>query len=206
MNPGQNDIQALQRAIMEEARQEASQILTDAQAQADSIHQQAQTQADTEREAILQQAREKTDAVHEHTVAAAQLEAQKLKLERREQLLQQVLASAQQQLTSVPQQPDYEQIVKRLVREAAEHLGADEALVRADVETRKVLNDETLADLGRELNVHLRAGEPLAQSTGIVLETPNGHRRFDNTLETRIARMWDGLRTPVYHILMGETL
>jgi V/A-type H+-transporting ATPase subunit E len=155
MSPGQNDIRALESAIMEEARQEASQILADAQAQADSIHQQAQAQANAEREAILQQAREKTKAIHEHTAAAAQLEAQKLKLERREQLLQQVLASAQQQLTSVPQRPDYEQIVKRLVREAAEHLGTDEALVRADVETRKVLNDEALANLGRELNMHL---------------------------------------------------
>jgi vacuolar-type H+-ATPase subunit E/Vma4 len=92
------------------------------------------------------------------------------------------------------------------VREAVAHLGTDEALVRADVETRKVLNDEVLVDLGRELGVRLRAGEPLAQSTGIVLETPDGHRRYDNTLETRITRMWDGLRTPVYHILMGETL
>jgi V/A-type H+-transporting ATPase subunit E len=206
MSPGQNDIQALQSAIMEEARQEANQILADAQAQAESIHQQAQTQADAEREAILQQAREKTKAIHEHTVAAAQLEAQKLKLERREQLLQQALASARQQLTSVSQRPDYEQIVKRLVREAAEHLGTDEALVRTDVETRKVLDDEALANLGGELSVHLRAGEPLAQSTGIVLETPNGHRRYDNTLETRIARMWDRLRTPVYHILTEETL
>jgi V/A-type H+-transporting ATPase subunit E len=206
MSPGQNDIRALESAIMEGARQEASQILADAQTQADSIHQQAQAQADAEREDILQQSRNEAKALHEHAVAAAQLEAQRLKLKRREQLLERALADARQKLTSAPQWPDYAQIVKRLVREAVAHLGTDEALVRADVETRKVLNDEVLVDLGRELGVRLRAGEPLAQSTGIVLETPDGHRRYDNTLETRITRMWDGLRTPVYHILMGETL
>ena len=37
-----------------------------------------------------------------------------------------------------------------------------------------------------------------------MLETPDGHRRYDNTLETRLARMKDDLRTPIYHILMGD--
>jgi V/A-type H+-transporting ATPase subunit E len=205
MSPEQNDIQALGNAIMEEARQKVNQILADAQAQADSIHQQAQVQADTEREAILQRAREEAQALHEHTIAAAQLEAQRLKLKRREQVLERTLADARQQLASAPQWPDYEQIAKRLVREAVEHLGTGEVLVRADVGTRKMLDDQVLANLGRELGVRLRAGEALAQSTGVVLETPDGHRRYDNTLETRIARMRDGLRTPAYHILMGET-
>jgi vacuolar-type H+-ATPase subunit E/Vma4 len=205
MSPEQNDIQALGNAIMEEARQKVNQVLADAQAQADSIHQQAQVQADTEREAILQRAREEAQALHEHTIAAAQLEAQRLKLKRREQVLERTLADARQQLASAPQWPDYEQIAKRLVREAVEHLGTGEVLVRADVGTRKMLDDQVLANLGRELGVRLRAGEALTQSTGVVLETPDGHRRYDNTLETRIARMRDGLRTPAYHILMGET-
>ena len=150
MSPVQNDIQALQSAIMEEARQEANQILAEAQAQAESIHQQAQTQADAEREAILQQAHEKTKAIHKHTVAAAQLEAQRLRLERREQLLQQVLASARQRLGSVPQQPDYEQIVKRLVREAAAHLGTDEALVRAGQHEAARMWRQSLSERVRE--------------------------------------------------------
>jgi vacuolar-type H+-ATPase subunit E/Vma4 len=204
MSPEQSDIQALKSTIMEEAREEAGQILADAQAQAESIQQQAQAQADAEREAILQRAREETKALREHTAAAAQLEAQTLILKRREQLLERAFADARRELASVPQWLDYEQIAHRLVREAVENLGADEALVRADEGTRRVLGDEVLADLGRELGVRMRIGEPLTQSTGIVLETPDGHRRYDNTLETRLARMRDALRSPVYRVLMGE--
>jgi V/A-type H+-transporting ATPase subunit E len=205
MSPERDGIQALKGAIMTEATEEANTILAEAQAQAESINQQAQAQADAEREAILQRAREETETLRRHTVATAQLEAQTLRLKRREQLLERAFADARRQLGSVPQWPDYVQIARRLVREAVEQLGADELVVRADEETRRVLGDETLAEIGRELGVRLRVGEPLARSTGVVLETPDGHLRYDNTLETRLARVWDALRTPVFHALMGET-
>ncbi len=204
--PEQSDIQALERAIIGDAREEAEQILADARARAEDIHQQAETQADAERESILQRARQEAETLHSHAAAAAQLEAQTLKLKRREQLLERVFAAARRQLASAPEWPDYEQITRRLVREAVERLAVDEVLVRADERTRKVLRDEVLVDLGRELGVHLRTGEPLVQGTGVVLETPDGHRRYDNTLETRLARMQDALRASVYHVLIGETL
>jgi V/A-type H+-transporting ATPase subunit E len=206
MSPQRNDIQALVSAIREEVAGEAGQILADARTQAESIRRQAQTQADAERETILQRARQEAEALRDHTAAAARLEAQTLKLKRREQLLERAFAEARRQLAAAPQWPDYEQIVYRLVREAVERLGAAEVVVRADEETRRVLSDQALAKLGEELGVRLRSGEPLTRSSGAVVETPDGHRRYDNTLETRLARMRDVLRTPVYHILMGEMI
>jgi len=204
--PEHSDIQALERAIIGDAREEAGQILADARARAEDIRRQAEKQADAKRDMILQRAQQEAETLHSHAAAAAQLEAQTLRLKRREQLLERVFANARQQLASAPGWPDYEQIARHLVREAAERLGADEALVRADERTRQVLDDDMLVDLGKELGVHLQASEPLAQGTGAALETPDGHRRYDNTLETRLARMQDELRAPVYHILMGETL
>jgi len=201
-----SDVEALERAIKGDAREEADQILADAQARAEDIRQQAQAQADTERQTILQRARQEAETLCSHAAAAAQLEAQTLKLKRREQLLERVFVAARQQLASAPGWPDYEQIARRLVHEAVERLGADEVLVRADEGTQRVLGDKMLADLRKELGVDLRIGAPLTRGTGLVLETPDGHRRYDNTLETRLARMQDGLRAPVYHILMGETV
>ena len=54
--------------------------------------------------------------------------------------------------------------------------------------------------------VTLTLGDRLETGTGIILATPDGRRRYDNTFETRLARMEDGLRTAVYHILMEDTL
>lgn len=201
-----DNIQALESAIMDEAREEARQILADAEAQAGQIHQQAEAQANDEREAILQRAQREAEMLHSQAAATAQLEARTLKLKRREQLLERVFTSARQELATAPQWPDYEQVVRRLVREAVEHLGADEVVVRVDQETQKIINDDILAEIGQALGVQIYAGEPLSQSTGVELATPDGHRRYDNTLQTRLARKQDALRAPVYRILMGETV
>jgi V/A-type H+-transporting ATPase subunit E len=200
-----DDIRALEQAIMQDAREEVDQILDDAQARAESIRTQAEAEAGAERDTILQRARRDAEALQEQAIAAAQIEAQTLKLKRREQLLARVFTHVREQLAGAPQWPDYEQIARHLVREALEHLDTDHAVVRADAETSKTLTKDVLAGLASDLGVYLQPGEPLTSGTGIVLETPDGHRRYDNTLETRLARMQDMLRTPVYHILMGET-
>ena len=204
MSPERSNIQALVNAIREEAREEASRILANAQTEAESIRSQAQAQATAKREAILEQARQEAEILREHATAAAHLEAQTLVLKRREQLLERVFADTRQRLASILQRPDYEQIARYLLREAVKGLGADEVVVQADEETRKVLSDAALTKLERELGVRLRTGKPLIQSTGVIVETSDGHRLYDNRLETRLARMRDVLRAPVYRILMGE--
>ena len=78
-------------------------------------------------------------------------------------------------------------------------------VVLADDETRRALDKAALADLAQELAVQLELGETLERGTGVVIVTADGHRRYDNTLETRLERMQATLRAPVYHILMGET-
>jgi V/A-type H+-transporting ATPase subunit E len=210
MSPEQLEIRAsgaeagLERAIKEQAQKEARQILNDAQAQVERIRGRAQARADAEREAILARAREEDQALRSHAAAAARLGAHTLKLKRRELLLDRVFDNIRQQLASAPDWPDYQQIVRRLLHEAVHSLGTNETLVlRADERTRQLLDESTLANLAQELGVRLRVGTPLPQGTGVVLETLDGHRRYDNTLEHRLARMRETLRTPVYHILMG---
>ena len=188
---------------MEEAREEARQILDDAKAKAQSIYQQVETEVGAEGEAIIQQAQREAEHQRSQAVATARIEAQKLRLQRRERLLNRVYASVREQLTSTPQWPEYEQIARHLVREAMAHMDTDHALVRCDPETRKVLTNEVLADLSTELGVYIRAGDPLTLGTGVLIETPDGHRRYDNTLETRLARIQASLRTTVHRILTG---
>lgn len=197
-------IKALQQAIMEDAVGEAEQILAEAHARAEAIRAEAEAQADAEREMRLQRARQAAETVRGQVVAAAQIEAQTIRLKRREQLLECVFDEARRQLADAPRWPDYPEIARRLAREAVEMLGADEVLVRADLATRRVLDDGALAELAQELGVRLSTGESLNRGTGVVVETADGHRRYDNTLETRLARMRDALRAPVYRILAGE--
>lgn len=202
----QDKVQVLERTIMEIAQQEVQAILDEARAKADSLKKQAEIKAETESDHILAEAQHTAKEFLSQAVAKAQLEAQMLKLQRREHVLMRTFDEARQRLTTIPQRPDYTGIVRRLISEAATYMGDEAFIVQADAATDRVLDDAFLADLAAQLNVHLERGPHLEEGTGIVLTTPDGHRRYDNTLGTRLTRVQDNVRTAVFHILAGEAV
>jgi len=202
---GREGLGDLSREVVGEAQAEARQILEDARTKAESIRQMAQQQAEARREEVLQRARQEMEPIRSQTVASAQLEAQRLRLESREQLLGRVFSEAREELRSAPQWPDYPEILGRLIGEAAANLAAEELILRADVQTEKDLSDAFLAELSGQLGVPLRRGELLNEGVGIIAETPDGHRRYQNTLEARLRRFQETLRAPVYRLLTGRS-
>jgi vacuolar-type H+-ATPase subunit E/Vma4 len=199
-------IEALSRAVMKKANADADQILADAKAKADAVREQAQQQADEERQEILERARQRAERIRGQQVAAAQLKARTLKLEQREKLLDDVFDTVRQRLPSVQQWTDYDDVVLLLVREAVDRLRVKEGRIWADGRAREILSEKALADLSKELGVHLQLGESLQQGVGVIAKTPDGHREYDNTLEARLNRWQDELRFSVYNLLRGESL
>lgn len=199
-------IDTLSRAILSEASAEAEQIKNDARARANSIRQQAEKQAAAERAEIIERAEQEAERIRSQVVATTQLKARTQQLEHREKLLQTVFDTAHEQLPTVEQWGDYEEIALDLLREAVRQLRSKQAVVRADKVMVKLLANGVLEKISAELNVNLTLGATLEKGTGVVVETPDGHINYDNTLETRLARLQSSLRSPVYHILMGESL
>ena len=199
-------IDTLSRAILSEANAEAEQIKNDARARADSIRQQAEKQAAAERAEILRRAEGEAERIRSQGMATTQLKARTQQLEHREKLLEKVFQTAHQQLPTVEQWGDYEEIALSLLREAVVQLRSGQANVRADKVLGKLLEKGELEKISTELKVPLKLGDPLQKGTGVIVETPDGHINYDNTLETRLARLQNSLRSPVYHILMGESL
>ena len=201
---GQDKVQVLERAIMEIAEKEVQTILEEARAKADSLQKQAEIQAEAESERIVEEARKTSKELFDQAIAKAQLEAQMLKLKRREHVLMHTFDEARQQLATIPQRPDYTDIIRQLIGEAATAMGDAAFVIRADAATNGMLDNAFLQDLAEHLNVQLERGPQLEEGTGIVLTTPDGHRRYDNTLETRLTRVQDNVRTAVFHILAGD--
>jgi len=207
MKSVEENIEALSRAMLSEAKAEAELIKTDAQAKADAIRQKAQAQAAGERSEILDRARQEAERLRGQVVATTQMKARTLELDHREKLLQSVFTSALQELHSVEQWNNYQEIALSLVREALLQLNSNKMKIRVDEYTRKFLTDQVLEEISKELKVHVSFGKPLdLQGTGVIVETDDGHLQFDNTLETRLTRLQNTLRSPVYRILIGETI
>ncbi len=199
-------MQALSQEVMDEAHAEADQILKEAREKAEKILQNARSQAEEQRKLILERAREEAERNHRQAIATAQVEARKIELEQREKLLRKVMDTAAQQLPSIQQWSNYDQITRQLLLEAVRRMNTNQADVLADEKTLSCLDKGILKDISQETGVKLNIKGKLPQGLGIVVETDGGRRRYDNTLETRLSRMQDSLRAPVYRLLMGESL
>jgi vacuolar-type H+-ATPase subunit E/Vma4 len=206
MKPEDENIEALSRAILRDAADEAGQIHEDAKAKADAIRQRAQEQSEAERKTILERAKHEADRLRSQAVATAQLKARTVQLEYREKLLDKVFDAARQRLSSIQKRADYGQVSEQLLREALTQLNATSAEVRADQATQKSLKEETLQKISKELNAKISIGKPLEKGAGLVIDTSDGRLHYDNTLETRLSRLQSALRSSVYQVLMGEKL
>jgi V/A-type H+-transporting ATPase subunit E len=205
MSTDTDNMQALARAVLHEARADAAQVMASAQAKADHIRQQAEARAADERKQILEAAKQEAAAMRKQAMAAAEVKARMLLLDRREKLLASVFDSVRERLPTVQQRKDYAEIVRRLVLEAAKYIGSDKAEIRADPRAQQLLTDEVLAALSKQSGTQLQLGEPVQGRTGAVVQSLDGHRRYDNTLEARLSRNLDALRPSVYRLLMGES-
>ena len=123
-----------------------------------------------------------------------------------EKLLDKVFNAAKEKLASLQKRPDYDKVVAELLREAVTQLKVDQAEVRVDAATQKVLKEQTLSELSKELKTQLSIGKALEDGLGIVINADHGRLHYDNTLETRLNRLQSALRSAVYHVLMGEKL
>ena len=192
--------------MLGDAKKEAEQILADAKAKTDAIRHKTEEKAAAERAQILERANQEADRLRGQVVATTQMKARTMELDHREKLLDKVFKTAHQQLADVVKRSDYNIIAQRLLHEALTQLNPPNAKIRADKITQGFLTQPVLDEISKELNIRLSLGDPLTKGIGVFIETEDGHLQYDNTLETRLSRLQNGLRPPVYRILIGETL
>jgi vacuolar-type H+-ATPase subunit E/Vma4 len=204
MGTVEGNIEALSQAILSEARAETEELRSRAHSQSASIRQRAQGEADRERSTILDRANQEARRLRSQATATAQLKARALELEHREQLLTRVFSRAAEQLSAVAQRSDYDTIAIQLVREALSQLQVKSAELVVDKATQKTLSKVVVDEISRDTGIQLTIGRPLEGGTGVIARSANGRLQFDNTLETRLARIRAAIRSEVYRVLMGE--
>jgi len=200
------DIEMLERAIMVEAREESEQMQAEAKEKADAIQKRAQEQAASERKAILDRANQDVERLRSQAMATAQLKARSAQLEYREKILDDVFEAVKAKLDGIKNRPDYDDVAALLLREALTQLGVGKAEVKADETTKKSLSKGALDKVAKDLKGEFQLGDTLEDGVGVVVDAAEGKLHFDNTLETRLGRLQNALRSSVYKVLMGESV
>lgn len=205
MKSEKQDIEMLELAILTEAREEAGQLQVEAKQKADAIHKRAQEQALQDRRSILERAQQDAERLRSQATATAQLKARSSQLEHREKILDGVFEEVKKQLGAVVKRADYDDVAALLLREALTQLRVNKAEIRADEATQKALKKGALDQLAKELNGEFTLAGALEEGSGVVVNASGGKLHYDNTLETRLDRLQNTLRSAVYKVLMGES-
>jgi V/A-type H+-transporting ATPase subunit E len=197
-------VEALRQAILAQARGQAQDLLREAQREVEGLRQRAEEDAELIRREILETARLETSMDKQRRIAAARLEIHRHLLARREKHIADVFDTALKQLQELRHTKAYRNALRRLTAEAAAALAGGELRVSANREDLALLDDVFLEQISQGLKpkTTLTRGEILREiDGGVIVETPDGRIRYDNTFSGRLERMRGDLRTEVYRIL-----
>ncbi|ASJ05646.1 V-type ATP synthase subunit E [Thermococcus barossii] len=193
--------------INREAEQKIQYILSEAQKEAERIKEEARKRAEARAEWILRKAQTQAETEKQRIIANARLEVRKKRLEVQEGLIQEVITALRERLAELPEEEYFPMLIDLTVK-ALEELGAESVVVRSNLKTLKLLESKlgefrktVAARIGRDVEISL--GEPISTIGGVLVETPDGAVRVDNTFEARIDRFESELRAEIAKALFG---
>ena len=177
-----SSIESLLSAIRSRVEQECAEILSTANDEARRIHESADAETDSLLAGALYQAEKELPAEANRIVGlAAAARRRKFQIAKR-QAIREAFDAATREMNKLPESPRYGEILRRLIREAAEAAGQGATVtVAADEED---ICREGMAD--DDLGCTIETGDcPLGT---VVAVSEDGSRRVDNSLATRMDR------------------
>ena len=146
---------------------------------------------------ILETGLKQAESVKRQVIGAAELDARNIQLKALEVAVNNAFGVAAKEISQT-KGASYERAMVRLIQEGIDVIGAN-ARVQCSSADRRVV----LSALGKVEGRVSLGDVPVETIGGVVLTTPDGSVRFDNTFEARLERMRPTLRKDVAAILTG---
>lgn len=148
---------------------------------------------------ILETGVKQAESVRRQIIGAAELEARNSQLRSLERAVNEVFDAATKEVSSA-EGSTREKALVRLIQEGLDVIG-EKAKVYCSAGDKKSASG-AIRKLEGKARVTLET-DPIETIGGVVLTTPDGSIRFDNTFEARLERMKPDLRREVSSILGG---
>lgn len=196
----QNTSQVLCAEILAAARRASDEIIHRAQQEVEALLAKATAEADQARRERLEAARAEAARRRELILATVPVEAGRLRAARVEALLDSVHAEVRRRLLA-HEGFDYRETVIALAAEAMKRMPGSAFVVKLSPADCAALGDGLTGEIARRvgrapLDVTI-ASEPAAQDGSLIIQDVDGRLVWDNSLPTRLERLWPELRRQI---------
>ncbi|AIJ06424.1 V-type ATP synthase subunit E [Methanocaldococcus bathoardescens] len=196
-------VDKIKSKILEDAKAEANKIISEAEAEKAKILEKAKEEAEKRKAEILKKGEKEAEMTKSRIISEAKLEAKKKLLEAKEEIIDMAIEKLKEELVKLPEQPEYKDKLVNLIRDGAVSLGGGELVVRLNRRDMDIIDDATLWYLEKEVEnmtkkvTVLKKGEPVDITGGCVIETADGLKSLDNSLEAIFNRNLNVIRARI---------
>jgi V/A-type H+-transporting ATPase subunit E len=196
-------VEKIIQRIEEDSRAEVEGILREARDKAEKIKAEAEKKAKGIEDEIIGKGKREAEQEKQRIIANARLRARKMKLDAKEEVIRAALEEAEKKLKKVSTSKDYPKVLENLIEEAAISIGEKEVKIFVRKEDARILTADLLEKLSKEAKCKISlSSQTINTCGGVIARTNDGRVEVDNTLETRMERMREDLRSQVAEVLL----
>ena len=182
----ESDAEEEAQRIREETKQEIGRILSEAGKTAEERH-----------SGIIARGEQEIKTITGRILSQARMDARHMLREAKERGISDCFSEAEKSLTHITQTTRYETILRDLIRDAIDELGAEDAVIISTERDREIVR-KILPETGKKISIGTECAIAIG---GVIVRSRSGSVTVNNTFDVRLERQRDGLVYELSRIL-----
>ncbi|MDY6865339.1 MAG: V-type ATP synthase subunit E family protein [Halobacteriota archaeon] len=207
-------VNEITKKIRDDSDKIAADIISEANAKAEKIIEEARSEAEKRKKVILSDGEKQAILKKQRIIADAKLKSKKIEWGAKEELISEVMANSKEGLMNIKEAghsgKSYSEILLKLIKEASINSGGGDLEVILSTGDRGYVSEGEVTNLAKEIEEVVGGECKISLSSeerpglgGPTIKAESKHIEVNNTLEERIDRFSDSLRTEITQILFG---
>src|SRR5437660_8037200 len=197
-------LEKLHNRILSDAKLKAADVIREAEEKARQSVEESRVQAQKDADEILSKANLEAESIR-RGILSSRIRTNRLRiLDDKNKIVQSVLKSVEQRLSDIASTDQFEPTLKRLVLEAVEAVGTDNALVKVGFRNAQKKNLQSLGQSLPKGTKFLADETVIDELGGVIASDPEGKMSFNNSFKARIERLDNQLLTTISSTIFGE--
>ncbi len=198
-------LSAIASELLGDAQGEAEATIVDAEKQAKEALQAAKQQADQSYQSIVSQAKAQAETEKRKILSLAEVEIRNRILKIKEEIVDAAFNRSVEKLNAFVKTKQYRDYFLRLVEDSSKKIGFKYLIIHVNAKDKAWLKQVSLDNLSRKVQLEIKLSDQAENFIGGVrIETADGKILYDNTIDNRLQELKPYLRGEVAKILFEK--